>query len=141
MDDGDVEGAADLFRHAKIEKGFGVLLDDKDLRDYWKRVVIIYSDGTPKTKHIVTNPIIEIDADSATCRSYYTVIQSLPDFPPQIVAAGRYHDRFERVGGAWRFSYRNYNLREFSGDLSRHIRQDARDAFAEGKRRHTATRE
>jgi hypothetical protein len=52
------------------------------------------------------------------------VLQSTDGFPLQIVAAGRYHDAFERVGGRWRFSYRDYTLFDLQGDLSRHLDLD-----------------
>ena len=89
----------------------------------WCNYMKIYPCGTPRTKHVITNPIVEIDevAGKATCRSYYTVLQATDDLPLQIVAAGRYHDAFERVDGAWRFSYRDYSLLDLKGDLSGHL--------------------
>ncbi|MCW2655202.1 MAG: dioxygenase [Mycobacterium sp.] len=89
----------------------------------WQALVIRYPDGTPRTRHLVTNPIMDIDADCATCRSYYTVLQQTDEFPLQVVVSGRYHDRFERVGGVWRFSYRDYTLIDFVGDTSHHLSQ------------------
>ena len=58
--------------------------------------VIVYEDGTPRTKH-VTNIAIEVDAEAGTAsaRSYFTVLQALPDLPLQIIVSGRYLDRFE----------------------------------------------
>jgi hypothetical protein len=48
---------------------------------------------------------------------YYTVLQQTDDFPLQQIAAGRSHDRFECVNGAWRFCFRDYTLVDMSGDL------------------------
>ena len=89
----------------------------------WRSYMKIYPCGTPRTKHVITNPIVEIDevADTATCRSYYTVVQATDELPLQIVAAGRYHDAFEWVDGAWRFSYRDYSLLDLRGNLSGHL--------------------
>jgi hypothetical protein len=44
------------------------------------------------------NLIIDVDENegTATSRSYFTVFQSLPGFPLQAIASGRYHDRFRR---------------------------------------------
>ena len=39
----------------------------------------------------------------------------------KIVAVGGYHDTFERVDGAWRFSYRDYSMLDLKGDLSGHL--------------------
>lgn len=125
IDSGDLEGAAALFRHARIKtRDQENLLDEAGLLAHWKRYVKIYPDGTPRTKHVVTNPIIEIDEEKGTAssRSYYTVVQAAEGFPLQPIASGRYHDKFERVGGAWRFSYRDYSMLDMFGDLSFHLK-------------------
>ena len=45
--------------------------------------VIVYDDGTPRTKHVTTNLAIEVDEDEGTAvsRSYFTVLQALPTWP------------------------------------------------------------
>ena len=55
-------------------------------------------DGKPRTRHITTNPIIALDPDGkgASCQSQWTVIQAAPGFALQLVASGRYADRFAR---------------------------------------------
>ncbi|WP_409276869.1 nuclear transport factor 2 family protein [Pseudomonas defluvii] len=124
MDKGDLEGAAALFRHARIKvQSRENFLDADELLLLWKQHVQIYPCGTPRTKHVITNPIIEIDEASgkATIRSYYTVLQETTELSLQPIAAGRYHDEFERVHQTWRFCYRDYSLLEFTGDLSFHL--------------------
>ena len=124
IDSGDLAGAAALFEHAKIRiNGSEDPQDNQAVLSVWRNVIKIYPCGTPRTKHVITNPIIEIDevAGTATCRSYYTVVQATDELPLQIVAAGRYHDTFERVDGAWRFSYRDYSMLDLKGDLSGHL--------------------
>ena len=68
--------------------------------------LIVYDDGTPRTKHVTTNVVIEVDAEAGTAvsRSYFTVLQALPDLALQPIVSGRYQDRFERreVAGASR---------------------------------------
>ncbi|MGH7489887.1 MAG: nuclear transport factor 2 family protein, partial [bacterium] len=77
----------------------------------------------PRTKHVITNPIIEVDeaAGTAMCRSYYTVLQATDAVALQVVAAGRYHDEFECVDGQWRFSFRDYSMLDLQGDLHDHL--------------------
>jgi 3-phenylpropionate/cinnamic acid dioxygenase small subunit len=124
MDAGDFAGAAELFRHARIRLGGDAYVDADGVLQVWEQHVIRYDDGTPRTKHVTTNPIVEIDEDAgtATCRSYYSVLQQVQGGPLQVIIAGRYHDRFERVDGAWRFVERDYSLTDLVGDLSRHLR-------------------
>jgi 3-phenylpropionate/cinnamic acid dioxygenase small subunit len=125
MDMGDLAGVAALFADARIKVGDGYV-GAAELKAQWDEVVILYPDGTPRTKHVTTNPIVEFDAagTTATCRSYYTVFQQVDDEPLQPILAGRYHDRFELVDGAWRWAERDYSLVDRVGDLSRHLRID-----------------
>jgi 3-phenylpropionate/cinnamic acid dioxygenase small subunit len=125
MDNGDFAGAAALFEHARLRVGGGGdgTVDSATMLTLWRSGVTVYPDGTPRTKHVVTNPIIEVDdsAGTATCRSYYTVFQQTGDFPLQPIVGGRYHDQFERVDGKWRFVFRDYSLMDMIGDVSHHL--------------------
>ena len=125
IDAGDLPGAAALFEHARIKIGGQDTVDAARLLAIWKSLIVLHPDGTPRTKHVTTNPIIEIDEDAGTasCRSYYTVLQQIDGFPLQTIVTGRYHDRFERVDGRWRFSYRDLTLIDMVGDVSRHLTQ------------------
>lgn len=124
IDTGDLVAAAALFRHARVKVRNGSEpLGEPELLALWRQTMVIHPCGTPRTKHVITNPIIELDeaAARATCRSYYTVVQGMEGFAPQIIASGRYHDAFEKVDGAWRFCERDYSLLDATGDLSRHL--------------------
>jgi 3-phenylpropionate/cinnamic acid dioxygenase small subunit len=125
MDRGDLEGAASLFEHARLRVGSGDAgtVDAATMLTFWKAAVVRYPDGTPRTKHVVSNPIIEVDEQTgtATCRSYYMVLQQTDELPLQAIVAGRYHDRFERVDGQWRFCFRDYTLIDMVGNLSHHL--------------------
>ena len=85
--------------------------------------LIVYEGGTPRTKHVTTNVAIEVDeaAGTAASRAYFTALQALPGLPLQPIAAGRYHDRFERRDGKWRFVERRVFV-DLAGDVSRHLR-------------------
>ncbi|MFT5442486.1 MAG: 3-phenylpropionate/cinnamic acid dioxygenase small subunit [Myxococcota bacterium] len=124
IDLGDFEGVADLFEHAVITspgaaRGPG---GRAAALAVYQQSTRLYPDGTPRTKHVTTNAIIEVDEanDRATSRAYFTVFQCLEDFPLQAIISGRYHDQFERVDGCWRFTERMM-LPELLGDLSRHL--------------------
>ena len=125
MDAGDLDGVAALFTHARIkaDPDGNVILDHAGILELWRGLVRIHADGTPRTKHVVTNPILDIDeaAGTATCRSYYTVLQQTEQIALQVIAAGRYHDEFERVDGVWRFSFRDYSMLDLKGDLRDHL--------------------
>ena len=63
---------------------------------------------------------------TARTRSYFTVYQGTQALPLQCVIAGRYHDRFEKVDGAWRFCDRLI-LGDLQGNLSQHLRDNPLD--------------
>jgi 3-phenylpropionate/cinnamic acid dioxygenase small subunit len=75
-------------------------------------ILRIFDDGTPRTRHVTSNIIIEVDEDAGTARSraYYTVFQAALDFALQPIACGRYRDRFERVDGKWYFAERSVQM-------------------------------
>lgn len=123
IDEGRLEDAAALFRHARIETGAAGPLDADGLLALWRKILVIHPCGTPRTRHLVTNPILDIDeaAGTASARSCFTVMQATDDLPLQIIASGRYHDRFARIDGEWCFVARDYRQLDFIGDLSRHL--------------------
>jgi 3-phenylpropionate/cinnamic acid dioxygenase small subunit len=123
IDSGDLAGTAALFAQARVKVGDGWLEGSAPMEALWRETVRIYPCGTPRTKHVVTNPIVEIDeaAGTATCRSYYTVIQAAENLPLQVICAGRYHDSFVRDAAGWRFATRDYSLFDLAGNMSAHL--------------------
>lgn len=126
MDAGRFEEiTTELFAHTKFIVGpeGTPALDADTMLDVFRKTTIRYEGGSLQTKHLVTNPILEIDeaAGTAVCRSYYTVFQQTDTLALQPVVSGRYHDRFERVDGKWRFAERDYSKVDLIGDTSQHL--------------------
>jgi hypothetical protein len=125
IDSADFAGAAALFAHGSyaLRRGEATVMEfvgAAEAEAGFARATRRYSDGTLRTKHVVTNVIIELAGDTATSRCYCTVFQGTDSFPLQPIAAGRYHDRFEKVDGAWRFAERVF-VSHLIGDLSAHV--------------------
>jgi 3-phenylpropionate/cinnamic acid dioxygenase small subunit len=127
LDAGDFDGLGDLFAD-------GVLADDdgREVARGRDAVVRLYRGGTrlhggsPLTRHLTTNTIIDVDeeAGTATARSAYVVLQATDALALQPIVAGRYRDRFERAaGGGWRFAERAFAI-DLTGDLSQHLRYE-----------------
>jgi len=119
FDTGQFDAFAAQFEHGvwhKAEPGAD------GVRRYLDEHVITY-DGSPRTKHVTTNLVVDVDEEAgvATASSYVTVLQAAPDFPLQPVFAGRYRDRFERVDGDWRWLERRV-IGDLYGDVSHHVR-------------------
>ncbi|WP_411341967.1 nuclear transport factor 2 family protein [Sphingopyxis sp. J-6] len=56
-------------------------------------------------RHHITNPLIAVDGDTATARSYFTVHSNFgPDH------SGTYDDRLARTADGWRFAHRRVRI-------------------------------
>jgi 3-phenylpropionate/cinnamic acid dioxygenase small subunit len=124
VDAGDFAAVGELLATATFTGGAGSVSGPDAIEKMLQENVIVYDDGTPRTKHVTTNVLIEIDdeADTAVSRSYFTVLQALPDLPLQPIASGRYQDRLERRNGQWRFVERQVRT-DLVGDIRRHLRR------------------
>lgn len=129
IDAGDFEGVAALLADAAVGSGdagdgdsSATLTGRQQVLRLYEGTTRRYEDGTPRTKHMTTNLIIEVDeeAGTATARSYWMVFQAVPGLPLQPILAGRYHDTFDRAPGTWRFTGRRF-LVDLVGDLSHHL--------------------
>ncbi|MGI5146908.1 nuclear transport factor 2 family protein [Plantactinospora sp. CA-294935] len=124
LDAGDFAGLADLVADAGITFDSGATLDGRDAVERLVHdMLMLYDDGTPRTRHVTSNLAVEVDeaAGTAESRCYVTVFQALPEFPLQAVASGRCRDRFERRDAGWRFVERWVST-DFLGDASHHLR-------------------
>ena len=121
IDHGLIDELADeLFGHAQfILAPDAPTIDGPAMGRLLKKLVIVHEDGTPMTRHVITNAIVHVDerAGTATCRSYYTVFQHLSP-----IVQGRYDDRFARIEGEWCFTQRDYSMMDITGDTSEHLR-------------------
>jgi 3-phenylpropionate/cinnamic acid dioxygenase small subunit len=124
VDDGDFAGLGALLADATFT-GSGTPVTGPDaIEKMFRDMLIVYDDGTPRTKHVTTNVALEVDEQAATAasRAYFTVLQAVPGLPLQPIVSGRYRDRFKRCDGQWRFAERRV-LIDLVGDISHHLRQ------------------
>ncbi len=126
IDAGDFAGIGELLKDAEVVMAEGRSYHGSDaVRESFEQWTRRYpDDGTPHTRHIATNHIVEIDdeAGTASCHYYMTVIQRTDEFPLQPVWANRYEDRFRRIDGRWRIVYRE-GSGHLPGDVSHHLLQ------------------
>jgi ketosteroid isomerase-like protein len=125
IDAGDFAGIGELFAHATLTfEGFGDAVSGRDaIEALYTRSTRRYEDGTPRTKHVMTNVIVEVAEDSATAasRSYFTVLQAVPGaLALQPVIAGRYRHTYTRVGDAWSVATMHITI-DLVGDLAHHM--------------------
>lgn len=133
LDRGDFAGVAELLAAGQLRmEARG--MDETAIRgaaaieSFYANQVVTY-DGDPRTRHLITNHVVEIDADGDHARGecYFTVLQAVPRRPAGIVVVGRYHDRFERHDGEWRFVEKVIEV-DYLGPIGEHFTIDAEHA-------------
>src|SRR5580658_10863996 len=123
VDDGDFAGLGTLLADATFTGSGAPASGPQAIEKMFRDMLIVYDDGTPRTRHVTTNIVIEADEEAGTAvsRVYFTVLQALPGLALQPIVSGRYRDRFERCDGQWRFAERCV-LVDLVGDASRNLR-------------------
>ena len=67
IDAGDLDGVAELFEHGRIEAAPGITIDGTDqVRKLYEGSTRLYEDGTPRTRHMTTNVILDVADDDRT---------------------------------------------------------------------------
>jgi len=82
--------------------------------------------NTPRTRHLVLNPIVDLAGDTATSRSTFCVVQDTESVPIQPIVVGRYFDTFGRgpdVSDGWHFTERKVEI-QMIGNVSDHLMVD-----------------
>jgi hypothetical protein len=128
IDAGDFAGVADVFAHAVLTfEGFDdAISGTAAVQAVYDRTTRRYEDGTPRTKHVMTNISVDVgdDETTATSRSYFTVFQAVPGaLALQPVIAGRYHNTYGLVDGRWRYTGMHIIV-DLIGDLGHHMLGD-----------------
>jgi SnoaL-like domain len=122
LDCGDFDGVGKLFADATVRiqgQDAPFVRDAPAVSDMFRDFVRLY-DGVPRTRHQMANLIIEADgADAAVGWCSVVVFQQAADLALQPIITGDYHDRFVKIGGAWRFDERRI-ANDLFGNLNAH---------------------
>lgn len=132
IDAGDFAGIGRLFSDATLSA------DSTDLgvsgaaaiQKHYEASTRIYEDtGTPKTKHVFTSFMIEIDdsGENASSKANYFVLQQTEALPLQPIITGHYEHRYAKLDGTWRMTHKKFFVDQV-GDLSQHLLFDLADA-------------
>lgn len=122
LDAGQIDDCAALFENAEFSiEGVAKVQGQRGVMDLFSGI-ILYEDGTPKTKHVLTNVEISVALNhgSANASSYLTVLQQVGDNPLQPIFSGSYTDTFSKDAGKWMFASRVISNPIF-GDMSQHL--------------------
>jgi hypothetical protein len=89
--------------------------------DEWVAGCRILFTGLDATQHVMTNPIVQVDGDRATCRMYMKAEHFFQNDQGNVDFAlgGYYTDTLEKVGGKWLIN--GVTLKLFWNRGNRHI--------------------
>ena len=101
LDTGDAVTFASLYADDGVFVGGGVGGPDVVGTDALREFAAGLAVGS--THRLSLNHVIDVDGDTAECRSSIVVLVS-----SAVVSTGRVHDEFRRVDGAWRIARRTF---------------------------------
>jgi 3-phenylpropionate/cinnamic acid dioxygenase small subunit len=64
----------------------------------------------PTSRHVVSNPVIEVDGDAATASVTWALIRRGEGDEPELALLGHYDDELAREDGRWRFKSRRAHI-------------------------------
>ena len=128
IDAGDFDGVGELFADASLadERGTELGRGAEAIASFYASTTRRHGDGTPRTKHVVTNTVLEpVDDGSDVARSSYVVFMATAGLPLQPIITGGYDDTFvpDSDGPGWHFAERRFHV-DHLGDLSHHLTID-----------------
>ena len=124
LDEGRIADCTALFARSEFTiKGVATVHGSDGLAELFSGI-IIYEDGTPRTKHIVTNVNVDIAEDGSLARanSYLTVMQRFEDKSLRAIFSGSYDDQFKKDSNGWYFTERIITG-ALIGDMSQHLKK------------------
>jgi 3-phenylpropionate/cinnamic acid dioxygenase small subunit len=131
LDEGDFAGVAAMLADGALRPVMpGVAAEPirgaAAIERFYADQVVTYRDGDPRTRHLISNQLIDLADDglSAASRCYFTVLQRPPGRPYALVVGGQYHDRFVKVDGTWRFAEKAIQV-DHLNDIEYHFRISA----------------
>jgi hypothetical protein len=102
-DAGDVPGAIVRFATEDVSFDAGPM-GAAESRDGWREwAETVYTEEVPFARHMIHNPIIDVDGDEASAK-YYAEIPSIIGEGDAVWAQGTYEVELRRVDGEWKFS-------------------------------------
>lgn len=127
LDDGDFAEVGRLLGRGVLRPAMpGVAAEPyrgaAEIEGFYRDQVITYR-GSPRTRHLITNQLIEVEEPAGTARSrcYFTVLQRAPGHDYEIVVGGQYFDVFALSGEGWHFTEKTIQV-DHLNRIERHFK-------------------
>lgn len=126
IDAGDFDGVGQLLGRATFGgPASGSVAGEQAIAKLFAHTTRRFPDhgNRTRTRHLVLNPIVDVEGAQATSRSTFVVVQNTDTVPLQPIVVGRYADVFARDEHGWYFTERKVDV-EMVGDVSDHLNVD-----------------
>ncbi len=107
LDQRDFKSYASLFTDdAEWVGNLGKVVGPQQIEQLLNETLEVWDDDRQRTYHLVLNPEIDVDGDTATARSTWGYVTRDEHDAPVFLMLGRYLDELRRTPEGWRFSRR-----------------------------------
>jgi ketosteroid isomerase-like protein len=107
LDQRDFTAYASLFTDdAEWIGNLGKVIGPAQIEQLLTETLEVWDDDRQRTHHLVLNPVIDVDGDTATAESSWGYVTRDADDAPVLLMLGRYLDELRRTPDGWRFSRR-----------------------------------
>lgn len=105
LDAGDVDAYAELFADDGEIK-LGPVASAKGRAEIAATMKRVLAPTIGTTFHVISNPTVQLDGDTATTEVMWTMVRRGKDGNPELAMLGRHRDELVRERGRWRFKVR-----------------------------------
>jgi ketosteroid isomerase-like protein len=107
LDQRDFKAYASLFTDdAEWIGNLGKCIGPKQIESMLEQTLEVFASDRERAHHLVMDPVIDVDGDSATAKSNWAFITRSETDAPVFLMLGTYYDELRRTPHGWRFSRR-----------------------------------
>jgi ketosteroid isomerase-like protein len=107
VDARDFHAYASLFAADGVWSGsLGTATGPAEIESLLKTALDVYPDDSTREYHLIANPEIVVDGDTASAESTFCLITRGEGDTPVVALVGRYRDALVRAEGRWKFRHR-----------------------------------
>jgi uncharacterized protein (TIGR02246 family) len=107
LDRRDFAAYASLFTDDAVWIGnLGKCVGPEQIQSMLEQTLEVFDSDAERAHHLVVNPVIDVDGDTAAARSTWAFVTRSDDDAPVVLMLGTYYDELRRTDDGWRFSQR-----------------------------------
>jgi uncharacterized protein (TIGR02246 family) len=107
LDQRDFKAYASLFTDDAVWIGnLGKCVGPQQIEDMLVKTLEVFTSDRERAHHLVLNPVIDVDGDTATARSTWAFVTRSDTDAPVFSMLGTYYDELRRTDDGWKFSRR-----------------------------------